>query len=219
MTDTTSTNTAATAAAATAPVPRWALHRRLYDWTVSLAHSRHANWSLFLLSFAESSFFPIPPDVLLAPLCLGKRSKAWWFAGLCTVASVLGAILGYAIGVFLWELINPYLFQYVPGFTQENYQKVVQWYEAWGIWCLFLAAFSPIPFKVFTIAGGVLRQSIPLFIVVSAIGRGLRFFAVAWVFARYGERAKPFIEKYFNWLCLAFAALLIGGFVLIKYLH
>ena len=111
------------------------------------------------------------------------------------------------------------MFQYVPGFTHENYNWVVQRYEVWGVALLFVAAFSPIPFKVFTIAGGVLNQNLPLFVVICVVGRGLRFFLVAWVFARYGERAKPFIDRYFNWLCLAFVVLLIGGFAAVKMLR
>ncbi len=213
MNETTSANTAAAA------VPRWALHRRLYDWTVGLAHSPHANWALFLLSFAESSFFPVPPDVLLAPLCLGKRSKAWWFAGLCTVASVLGALLGYVIGYFAWEACHTFLFQYVPGFSPEKFDLVQHWYDQWGVWVLFFAAFTPIPYKVFTIAGGVFAQPLLPFVLVSIVGRGARFFLVAGLCWWIGPQATPFIEKYFNWLCLAFAVLLVGGFLLIKYLH
>ncbi len=201
------------------PVPRWALHRRLYDWVLSFARSRHSTSALFLISFAESSFFPIPPDVLLAPLCLGERRKAMWFATVCTVASVLGAILGYWIGWGAWEALDQFMFDYIPGFTEEKFALVEGWYDRWGIWILFAAAFTPIPFKVFTIAGGVFAQPLLPFVLVSAVGRGMRFFLVAGVFWLIGPKALPFIDRYFNLLCLVFMALLVGGFLILKLMH
>lgn len=210
---------AAAARAAVGPVARWAIHRRLYDWVLSFAHRKHSTTALFLLSFAESSFFPIPPDVLLGPLCLGNRRKSLWFATVTTIASVLGAIVGYAIGWGAWEMVSEYMFRYVPSFTPENFAKVERWYEAWGVWVLFAAAFTPIPFKVFTIAGGVFHQPLGLFILVSLVGRAARFFLVAGVFWWVGPRAVPFIDKYFNLLCVIFVLLLIGGFAVLKLLH
>ena len=207
------------AEAAVGPVSRWAIHRRTYDWVLSLADTKHATWSLFALSFAESSFFPIPPDVLLGPLCLGKRERSLWFATVTTLASVLGALLGYAIGHYAWEVIREWTFSYVPGFSQEKFDLVRDWYDAWGVWVLFVAAFTPIPFKVFTIAGGVFGQPLLPFLAVSAIGRGARFFLVAGVFWWVGPKAVPFIDKYFNLLCIVFVALLIGVIVLLKLLH
>ena len=210
---------AATEGTAVGPISRWAIHRRLYDWVLSFAHHKHSTTALFAFSFAESSFFPIPPDVLLGPLCLGNRKRSIWFATVCTVASVLGAIIGYAIGAGAWEALDQFMFRYVPGFSQEKFDTVERWYAAWGVWVLFAAAFTPIPFKVFTIAGGVFAQPLLPFILVSAVGRGLRFFLVAVLFWWIGPKAMPFVDRYFNWLCLLFVILLVGGFFVLKVLH
>ncbi|MBI1337799.1 MAG: DedA family protein [Phycisphaera sp.] len=201
------------------PVSRWAIHRRLYDWVLSFAHHKHSTTALALLAFAESSFFPIPPDVLLGPLCLGKRKRAMWFAMVTTVASVAGALVGYAIGHYGWEALREVMFTYVPGFSAEKFETVKGLYDRWGVWVLFAAAFTPIPFKVFTIAGGVFDQPLGLFVVVSIVGRGLRFFMVAGLFYWVGPKALPFIDKYFNWLCVAFVVLLIAGFAVVRLLH
>ena len=201
------------------PVPRWALHRRLYDWVLGFAHHRHSTAALATISFAESSFFPIPPDVLLAPLCMGNRRRAWWFALVTTVASVLGAVLGYYIGFGLWEATQQIWFDYIPGFNLEKFERVRGLYEQYGPWVLFVAAFTPIPFKVFTIAGGVMRQALPGFLLASIVGRGARFFLVAALFRWLGPKAQPWIDKYFNLLCIAFVLLLIAGFGAIKFLH
>ncbi len=201
------------------PVARWAVHRRLYDWVLSFAHHKHSTTALFFLSFAESSFFPIPPDVLLGPLCLGRRHRAIWFATVTTVASVLGALVGYVIGFGLWGATEELFYRYVPGFTAEHFRTVGQWYDRWGVWVLFAAAFTPIPFKVFTIAGGVFQQPLVLFVAVSLVGRGLRFYLVAGAFWWIGPKALPIIDKYFNLLCVLFVLLLIGGFAVIKLLH
>jgi membrane protein YqaA with SNARE-associated domain len=214
-----STQELAAAEASVGPISRWAIHRRLYDWVLSFAHHKHATPALFALSFAESSFFPIPPDVLLGPLCLGHRKKSLYFATVTTIASVLGAIVGYVIGWGAWEAIHQFVFAYVPGFSQDKFDMVARWYDQWGIWILFAAAFTPIPFKVFTIAGGVFAQPLLPFILVSTVGRGLRFFLVAGLFWWIGPRALPLIDKYFNLLCLAFVLLLVGGFAIIKLLH
>ena len=201
------------------PTHPWAIHRRLYDWVLGFAHHRHAGTALFGISFAESSFFPIPPDVLLAPLCLGHRGRAFSFAAITTLASVLGGLAGYAIGLGAWEAAHGFLYAYVPGFTPEEFRTVKSWYDAYGTWVLFAAAFTPIPFKVFTIAGGVLGQALLPFVIASTVGRGLRFFLVAAIFWAVGPRALPFIDRYFNALCIAAAALLIGGFAILKLLH
>lgn len=207
------------AQAAVGPAARWAIHRHLYDWVLSFAHHRHAGTALFALSFAESSFFPVPPDVLLGPMCLGHRKKALWFATITTIASVLGAVLGYAIGWGAWEAIDQWVYAYVPGFSQEKFDKVWRWYEHWGVWVLFVAAFTPIPFKVFTIAGGVFLQPLLPFIAVSAVGRGARFFLVAVIFWLVGPKAMPLIDRYFNLLCIVFMILLIAGVAVLKFLH
>ncbi len=209
----------AAAEAPAGPIARWAVHRRMYDWVLSFAHHKHSTTALFLFSFAESSFFPIPPDVLLAPLCLGHRRKALWFATVCTIASVIGGVVGYLIGWGAWGLVSDFMFSYVPGFTEEKFDIVSRWYEQWGIWVLFAAAFTPIPFKVFTVAGGVFSQPLLWFIPVALIGRGLRFFLVAGIIQWIGPKAMPLIDKYFNLLCILFIFLLISGFAVIKLLH
>lgn len=201
------------------PVPRWALHRRLYNWTLELSERKHATWALFGISFAESSFFPVPPDVLLAPLCLGNRKKSFWFALITTIASVLGAVAGYMIGAYAWEATAEFWFNHIPGFSQEKFDKVEGWYESYGVWVLFIAAFTPVPYKVFTIAGGVLNQALLPFILVSIVGRGARFFMVAGLLWWIGPKAEPFIDKYFNWLCVAFVALAIAGVAVLKLMH
>ena len=207
------------AAAATTVVSRWAIHRRMYDWVLSFAHHKHSTAALAVLSFAESSFFPIPPDVLLMPLCLGNKRRAWWFATVCTLASVVGGVAGYFIGKFAWEATKNFWFTYIPGFKPEQFAKVEALYDVWGVLILFAAALTPIPYKVFTIAGGVLHQNLPLFILISFIGRGLRFYGVAGLMWLFGDKIVPFIDKYFNLLSILFTLLLVGGFALIKFLH
>ncbi len=204
----------AAAAAPAGPVSRWALHRRLYDWVLAFAHSKHSTAALFVLSFAESSFFPIPPDVLLGPLCLGKRNKSMWFATVCTVASVMGAFLGYVIGMFAIDLALK-----IPGITQANIDWLAEQFALRGDLYVFIAALTPIPFKLLTITAGFAKMSLLPFTLACVIGRGLRFYAVAGLFWWIGPKALPFIERYFNLLCVVFVVLLIGGFAIIKLLH
>lgn len=202
-----------------ADVPAWHLHRRMYDWVVGFANKTYGPWALGIISFTESSFFPIPPDVLLAPMCLGRPRRALWFAALTTATSVLGAMLGYAIGAFAWGATQGFLYDYIPGFTPEKFQTVQRLYDDWGVLVLFAAAFTPIPFKIFTIAGGVFAQPFLPFVLVSIVGRGARFFLVAGLLWWIGPKATPFIDKYFNWLALAFVALAVAGFAALKLLH
>lgn len=199
------------------PVPRWAIHRRLYDWVLSLAHHRHGTWALFLLSFAESSFFPVPPDVLQIALTLERRERAWYFATVSTLASVLGGLLGYLIGWGFWEATQDLFYRYVPGFTPEVYQRVHDLYGEWNFWIVFAAAFTPIPYKVFTIAGGVFGVFLPMFVVASLVGRGARFFIVAALLWKFGPPVKGFIDRWFNLLCVIFTVLVVGGFALLKF--
>jgi membrane protein YqaA with SNARE-associated domain len=208
-------NQVSPAAAATAPVPRWAIHRRLYDWVLSLAHHKHATTALFLLSFAESSFFPIPPDVLQIALTLERRSRAFFYAAVSMVASVLGGIAGWVIGYALWHAVSDFFFRYIPGVTPANFQLVHDKFEQNAFLAIFTAAFTPIPYKVFTIASGVFGIGLPVLIIASIIGRGARFFLVAAIFWYLGPPARRFIERYFNLLTIAFTILLIGGFILI----
>jgi len=211
------TNLERDAAAAPTVVSRWAIHRRMYDWVLSFAHSRHSTWALALLSFAESSFFPIPPDILLLPLCLGNRRKAFWFASVCTIASVLGGCAGYLIGWGLWSSLSGFFYSHIPGFTEAQFQNVAGLYEKYNFWVVFIAAFTPIPYKVITIAAGVFAVNVPMFIIASAIGRGLRFFLLAGLMWKCGDPIVKFMDKYFNLLSIAFTVLLVGGFVLFRY--
>ena len=192
--------------------------RQIYDWTLSLAKKKTSSAWLAVLSFAEASFFPIPPDVLLIPLCLGALRKAVYFATICSVASVLGGLAGYAIGHFAWDGLQEYFYQYVPGFTKEKFSRIAEWYEEWGWPLVFLAGFSPIPYKIFTIASGVLGMALLPFTLASAVSRSGRFFLVALLISKFGEPMKELIDKHFNKLALAFGLLLIGGFLALKLL-
>jgi membrane protein YqaA with SNARE-associated domain len=199
----------------------WHWHRRLYNWVVHFADTPHGERALFLLSFAESSFFPVPPDVLLAPLTLGAPKKWFRFALSCSIASVLGGILGYMIGVFLWDQIGGWVFAHLGGvgFTEENFAAFQDGYNKYDFWIVFTCGFTPLPYKVCTITAGIARIMFPGFLIASAVSRSARFFIVAGLFGWKGEAIRPFIEKYFNWLSLAFMILLIGGFAVLKLLH
>lgn len=197
--------------------PWWQTHRRMYEWVLSLAHHKHSTTALFVLSFAESSFFPIPPDVLQIMLTMERRSRAWYYAAVSLAGSVLGGVLGYLIGWGLWEAVQGVFYRYV--FSESAFASVQLLYQKWDFWAVFFAAFTPIPYKVFTIAAGVFSISLPMFILGSIIGRGGRFFAVAALLWWFGPPVKRFIEKYFNWLTLAFGVLLVGAFAALKMLH
>jgi membrane protein YqaA with SNARE-associated domain len=200
-----------------APVSRWALHRRLYNWVLSFARHRHAVWALFALSFAEASFFVVPPDVLLIPMAMERRSRALRYAAVCTAASVLGGMLGYLIGWGLWQAVDGFLFEHVPGF-EEKFDTASRLYDRYDFWIVFLAGFTPLPYKIFTIAGGVARISFPMLIIASIVGRGARFFLVAALMWRFGASAKVLIDRYFNLVCVLFAILMVGGFAALKLL-
>ncbi|MBE0596923.1 MAG: DedA family protein [Desulfuromonadales bacterium] len=193
------------------------LLRRLYDWVLHWAHTPYGIPALFLLAFAESSFFPIPPDVLLIALCLSLPTHAFRFAAIAAVGSVLGGIAGYGIGIGLWEVVSPLFFRYVPGFTEEGFVHVQRLFATYDFWTVFTAGFTPIPYKVITIGAGVFKINFPIFVFASAVGRSLRFFLVAWLIHRYGPPVREFIDRYFNWLTIVFMVLLVGGFLLIKY--
>ena len=201
--------------------PWWHWHRRLYDWVIHFADTKHGPTALFALSFAESSFFPVPPDVLLAPLALGAPRKWLRFALACSIASVLGGILGYCIGMFAWEAIHPWVFAHLGGIglTEENFATFQSWYNKYDFWIVFLCGFTPLPYKVCTISAGVAGINFFGFLIASTVSRSARFFLVAGLMGWKGEKIRPFIEKYFNWLSLAFGILLIGGFLVIKWMH
>ncbi len=192
------------------------LIRRLYDWVLSWAETPYGMPALGLLAFAEASFFPVPPDVLLMALCLALPLKAYRFALVATLGSVAGGIAGYAIGWGGWEAVSGYFFQFIPGFTPQGFEQVRGLFDQYDFWTVFAAGFTPIPYKIFTIASGVFQINFPVFIFASIISRGLRFFLVAALFYYLGKPARELIEKYFNLLSILFLVLLVGGFLLVK---
>jgi len=185
-----------------------ALYKKVLVWS----KHRHAQWYLSGLSFAESSFFPIPPDVMLAPMALAERSKAWRFALLTTVFSVLGGALGYLIGFLAFDVIEPYIHK--VGYWGQ-YLKIQEWFEVWGPWAIFVAGFSPIPYKVFTIAAGVISMAFLPFMIASLIGRGARFYLVAGLMVLGGEKLEKRLYQYVDAMGWA-VVLLIGLYVAYK---
>ncbi|MBM3570474.1 MAG: DedA family protein [Alphaproteobacteria bacterium] len=190
--------------------------RALYDWVMALAAHRHAERWLALISFAESSFFPIPPDVMLLPMVLARRERAFRIAAICTVASVLGGLFGYAIGALLLDTIGMAILK-AYGLVQ-GYEAYVKAFEEWGLWIILIKGLTPIPYKVVTIASGAAKFDLMVFVVASVATRGARFFLVAALLWRFGPPIKAFIERYLTLLTTLFAVALIGGFVAIKYL-
>lgn len=191
--------------------------RRIYDWTISWADRPGGAWALFFIAVAESSFFPIPPDVLLLALCVGAPKKAFRFALICTVGSIIGGVIGYGIGYWGYEVIGEPIVQAYHG--EAVMAKVKEWYEEYGFMGNLAAAITPIPYKLFTIASGAFDFSFFSFLVSSIIGRSIRFFFVSGLLYFFGAKVKVFIEKYFDWLAILFTILLIGGFLLLKFLR
>ncbi|WP_420345344.1 YqaA family protein [Pelagibius sp.] len=190
--------------------------RRLYDWTMDLAGHRHALAALAVVSFAESSFFPIPPDILIIPMVLAARHRAWLIATVCTVASVAGGLAGYAIGALLYDTLGqPIVSFYGYGAQYEQFQ---QDYEAWGAWIVAGAGFTPFPYKVITITSGVMNLDILVFLIASTISRGARFFILAALLWQFGPPIRGFIERHLPLLATLFFVLLFAGFVAIRYL-
>ncbi|HET9949190.1 MAG TPA: YqaA family protein [Longimicrobiales bacterium] len=190
--------------------------RRLYDWVLHWAETPYGAPALFLLALAESSFFPIPPDPLLIALCLGAPALSLRFALNCTVASVTGGMIGYAIGAGAWHVLQDWFYAYVPGVSPEAFANVQQLYDRWDFWAVFLAGLTPIPYKVFTLAAGVFAIDFPIFVLASVLSRGLRFFALAALIYKFGEPIASFIDRYFNRLAWLFGLLLLGGFLVIE---
>jgi len=199
--------------------------RRLYDWVLDWSNTKYGVPALFILSLSESSFFPIPPDVLLIALALGMQSKALYFALICSAASVLGAIIGYSIGYFIWwnsvgeyTALAMFFFNHIPGFSSELFTAIQQKFDLYNLFIVFTAGFTPIPFKIITISAGAFNINFPMFIIASTISRSARFFLVAMLIKKYGRSITAFIDKYFNILSIAFTVLLIGGFFALKLL-
>jgi membrane protein YqaA with SNARE-associated domain len=185
--------------------------RRIYDWCIDAAHKPHALWILAIVAFAESSFFPVPPDVMLIPMSLARPQRAWLYAGVCTAASVLGGILGYAIGALLYDSVGHWLIQlYGYGDKVEAFRAG---YAEYGAWIILLKGLTPIPYKLVTITSGFANYNIWLFVLLSIIARGGRFFVVAILLNRYGEWIRIRIEKHLGlWVTLG-AAVLVAGFI------
>jgi membrane protein YqaA with SNARE-associated domain len=182
----------------------------LYDRMMVWSRHRYAPWYLSGLSFAESSFFPIPPDVMLAPMSMARPQKAWLYAALATIASVLGGLLGWMIGHFAFELIAPLVTE--GGRYAESFAAAETWFDEWGVWAIFIAGFSPIPYKVFTISAGVLHMALIPFLIASAIGRGARFFLVAAVMSWGGERMETTLRQYVDrlgWIMVILVILVV----------
>lgn len=187
-----------------------ALYVRVMRWSV---HPRAVRY-LAVLSFAESSFFPIPPDVMLAPMALACRERAWHYAILTTVASVAGGAAGYLIGYFAFDLVEPLMHR--AGYW-ERYQRVHAWFENWGFWAIFLAGFSPVPYKLFTISAGVIAMNFPLFMLASLVGRGARFFLVAGMMVFGGETMERNLRLYIDRLGWAMIAAVILGYLIVRH--
>lgn len=190
--------------------------RRMYNWVLSYAERPGGERALFLFAFAESSFFPIPPDPLLVALAIGAPKRALRFAAVCTAGSVLGGIAGYAIGAGLWAAVDQFFFAYVPGVSPEGFARVGDLYDRYDFWAIFTAGFSPVPYKLFTLSAGAFGISFPVFIVASIVSRAARFFIVAGLIYHYGPSIKGFIDRHFDRLAWLFLLLLVGGFVVIK---
>ncbi|NVK20173.1 MAG: DedA family protein [Methylocystaceae bacterium] len=191
--------------------------QRCYDWTMNLAAHRHALLILFVVAFAESSFFPIPPDIMLIPMVLMARDQAWKIAFICTLASVLGGIAGYGIGYGLFETVAQPILEFYN--AMDKFEAVKALYNEHGVLIVFSAGFSPIPYKLFTIASGVTQMDVTSFAITSLIGRGLRFFLIAALLWKFGAPIKTFIEQHLGKLTLIFVLVLVGGFTLLKLWH
>lgn len=191
--------------------------RKIYDAVFHLSKENGAVYWLFAVSFIESSFFPIPPDVMLIPMILAAPKKAWNIAGIATAGSVIGAYLGYAIGFYFFQLIAEPLLNFY-GYL-EKFNSFKELYNQYGAWIVFGAGITPFPYKIITIASGVVHMNLLVFTVASVIARGMRFFLVAWLLKQYGETMRVFIEKNLGWLSVVFLILLIGGFAAVKYIN
>ena len=197
----------------------------LYDWVLNWSNSKWGAFALFALAFTEASFFPIPPDVLLIALCLGVRSRSFYYVTICSFGSALGAVFGYSIGYFLWwseahefSGFANFFFNIIPGFSTEIFFDIKQKYEEWNFWVIFISGFTPIPFKVFTVSAGAFNINFTLFLIASLVARSARFLIIGSLIWRFGEPIRSFIDKYFNILAFLFSFLLIGSFFIIKYL-
>ena len=190
--------------------------KRTYNWTLEKAQHKNAKWYLSLISFVESSFFPIPPDILLIPMALASKANALFYAFICTLFSVLGGILGYAIGYFFYNSVGIYIVDFYH--LENSFNIFESYYKEFGILIVLGAGITPFPYKFITIASGVFGLNIFLFIIVSIIGRGLRFYLIAILLYFFGKKIKLIIDKYFNVLTIVFFILLVGSVFIIRFL-
>jgi membrane protein YqaA with SNARE-associated domain len=187
--------------------------RRLYDWCINAAAKPYASWLLGIVSFAESSFFPVPPDVMLIPMSLARPERAYFYAMVCTLTSVVGGLLGYLIGLLLYDSIGHWVIQfYGYGDKVENFRDA---YREYGAWIILLKGLTPIPYKVVTLTAGFAAFSLPLFLALSVLSRGIRFFALAFLLNRYGARARVIIEERLGFWVLVSVATVVIGFVIV----
>jgi membrane protein YqaA with SNARE-associated domain len=188
----------------------------LYSRVLALAASRHAMWAMAAVSFAESSFFPLPPDILLIPMILARPRRAWLIAAVCTGASVLGGLVGYAIGYFLFDAVGRPVLEFYH--AMDKYEALKAAFAQWGAWIIVLKGLTPIPFKLVTIASGVAQFDLAAFVLASLVSRSLRFFLLAALLWWFGDPVREFIERRLMLVTSAFAAALVGGFLVLRYL-
>ncbi len=186
--------------------------KKLYDWTIKLAHGPQAEWALAAIAFAESSFFPVPPDMILLPMSLAKPAKAWRYAAICTLASVAGGALGYAIGALLYNTVGHWLI-HLYGY-EEKMDAMRAFYAQWGALFILAKGLTPIPFKLVTIFSGLFHYNFPLFILLALITRGARFFIIAAALNRFGDTLREKMEAHFGLFIGSLAAIVVGGFVI-----
>lgn len=190
--------------------------KRLYDWMMRMAGHSRAPHALFWVSFIESSFFPIPPDVMLVPMVLARRAKAWVYAAIATVGSVIGGVAGYAIGYFFFQTIGLPILNFYG--KAESFDQFAQWFNDYGVWILIIKGMTPFPYKVLTIAAGVTQMPILPFIAASIVARAMRFFLVAGLLYWCGEPIREFIERRLTLVTTVFVVLLVGGFAAVRFL-
>ena len=190
--------------------------RRLYDWCIAAAGKPHASWIMGIVSFAESSFFPVPPDAMLIPMALARPDKAWSYATLCTWTSVLGGLFGYFIGAMLYDSVGQWLIHlYGYGDKVEAFREA---YAKWGTWIILLKGMTPIPYKIVTITSGFAGYPVLMFILCSIVARGMRFYLVAFLLNRYGARARAIIEERLTFRFTTSVAMLVVGVIAATYL-
>ena len=192
------------------------LIHRIYDDVLRLSANKYALYYLFAVAFVESSFFPIPPDIMLIPMILATREKAWRYAGVATIASVLGGYFGYIIGMFFFEIIAKPLIEFYH--LMPQFEEFKTYYEQYGAWIVFGAGITPFPYKIITIASGAVQLNLSVFTIASILARGIRFYLIAFLLYKFGAPMKKFIEKNLGILTIIFFILLVGGFYAIKFI-